>query len=56
MSDTRTAKLRQGIWCDHGQHVIPQGEQYEVDAAGLFCCLACLAADPLSVPKAGSLE
>lgn len=42
----RTVKLRQGIWCDCGQHVIPQGGIYTLTPVGLFCCAGC-ASNPL---------
>ena len=34
----RMVRLRQGLWCEAGKHVLQQGDTYYVTEHGNICC------------------
>ena len=50
-------RLKQGIWCDVGQHIIAQGEEYTHLPSGRLACPAHERDEPLiETQLAGSLR
>ena len=52
-----TVKLVQGIWCDTGKHLLPQGSEYTALPSGRLSCPEHKENEPmLETQLAGSLR